>query len=284
MSRHFNIMIIMATAAAAFAGPPDASWGADRLAATVNGKDTAVAVEAAKAMGGMRDSAVAYAALTAAATNKKLVPDVRAAAIKALVVYGNAAAADEIIRGALGDPDVNAYAADALVAFKSADVGSKVAAVATADKEPARRAAAAELLGRLRPAVAYDTLVTAAADKNAEVRVATVRAFGRLGDDRAVEPLVKALDDKDWRVRHGACVALAGFKAGSSVKPLCECLEDGRGEVRCAAAATLAAIGDERALEPLRERFKEDNDADAKQAMAKAIDDMKMSFLKGIKP
>lgn len=284
MRRCFALLCLTSLAAAALAEPPDASWGADRLAATVNGKDTAVAVEAAKALGSMRDSAVAYTTLTTAATNKKLVADVRAAAIKALVVYGNAAAADDIIRGALGDPAVNTYAGDALLALNSAEVGGKVAAVATGDKDPARRAAAAELLGRLRPASAYDTLVKAAGDKTADVRVAAARAYGRLGDERAVEPLLKALEDKDWRVRHAACLSLAGFKDDSSVKPLCERLSDGRGEVRCAAAATLAAIGDERALDPLRARFKTENNDDAKQAIAKAIDDIHMSVLKGIKP
>lgn len=275
---------LFAAAAWAQTGPPDASWGADRLAAHVASGDTAVAVEAARALGELKDNAVAFNALAGAVENKKLAAPVRLAAIRALEGYGEPRAATSLI-AVLGHDGVRWAAADALLNFKSDDVTSRLVRTLTADKKAKRRATAAYALGRSREAAAFPSLLAALRDGNAEVRVRACAAAAAYGDRAAVEPLIANLrTDKDWRGRVAAAQALAVVRDDRSVKPLNEALDDKRPEVRAAAAASLAAIGDARAMDPLRTRVKKEKDETARAAMTRALDDLKAAILSEVKP
>lgn len=274
---------LTAVAASAQVGPPDASWGADRLAAALAGKDTAVAVAAAKALGELTDSAVAFDALATAVTDRKFAPEVRNAAIRALAFRGDARATTAFV-AALGDDAVGSAAAEALRAYPSAELTARLATVLGTDKKAKRRADAAYALGRLHDEAAFQPLLASLRDKDGAVRARACEAVASFGEPQAVEPLIVNLGtDDDWRGRLAAAKALAFFKDERSVKPLCERLEDGRAEVRAAAATSLAVVGDVRAMDPLRARVKEENDGAARAAMNAALDKMKADILSGVK-
>lgn len=277
-------LILLAAAALAQTGPPDASWGADRLAAYVASGDTASAVAAAKALAEIKDNTVAFNALAGAVENKKLDGPVRVAAIHALEGYGEPRAAASFI-AVFGHDDVRWAAADALVHFKSDDVTNRLVRTLTADKKAKRRATAAYALGRLRDAAAFRPLVAALADRDADVRARACAAVAAYGDAAGVEPLIGNLkNDKDWRARVAAARALGVVRDERSVRPLSEALGDERPEVRAAAAASLAAIGDARAMDPLRTRLKKEKDKAARAAMTQALNDLKTAILSDVKP
>jgi HEAT repeat protein len=279
-----GLAVIAAAAAWAQVGPPDPSWGADRLAAHVTSGDTAVAVEAAKALGELKGDAVAFRALAGAVENGKLAAPVRLAAIRVLEGYGEPRAAASYV-AVLGDDDVRWAAADALLTFKSDDVTRQLVRTLSSDKKAKRRATAAYALGRFRDDAAFEPLLAALGDRDADVRVRACAAAACYGNARAVEPLIANLKrDKDARGRRAAAQALGAVTDERSVKPLAEALSDKNADVRAAAAASLAAVGDARALDPLRARLKKEKDAAARAAISKALDDLKASILSEVKP
>jgi len=276
-------LALVAAAALAQTGPPDAGWGADRLAAALKSKDTAVAVEAAKALGTLTDSAVAFGALAAAVTDRALVAEVRGAALQALKERGDARATSYML-AALGDDAVGREAAEALRAFPSAELTAQLINILATDKKGRRRADAAYALTLLRDVTASQALTTALRDGDVEVRVYACAGVAALGDAAAVEPLVVNLKtDNHWRGRHAAAQALGAFKDPRAVKPLCERLADDRAEVRTAAAESLAALGDVQAMDPLRARLKVEKDDTARAAIARALEKLKEDVLKGVK-
>jgi HEAT repeat protein len=275
---------VIAAAAWAQVGPPDPSWGADRLAAHVTSGDTAVAVEAANALGELKDDAVAFNALAGAVENKKLAAPVRLAAVRVLEHYGEPRAAASYV-AVLGDDDVRWAAADALLSFKSDDVTRQLVRVLSSDKKAKRRASAAYALGRFREAAAFEPLLAALGDRDADVRVRACAAAASYNDARAVEPLIANLrGDKHWRGRCAAAQALGVVRDERSVKPLSEALSDKNAEVRATAAGSLAAVGDARAMDPLRARLKKEKDKVARAAISQALDDLKAAILSEVKP
>ncbi|UCH78936.1 MAG: HEAT repeat domain-containing protein, partial [Candidatus Coatesbacteria bacterium] len=248
MRRALVLTVLTCATAAAQPGPPEASWGADRLAAVLKSGDTAAAVEAAKALAELTDSAVAFTALTAAVENGKLAPAARAAAIEALVRYGDARAAESFLR-VLGEEEVRWAAADALLHFKSGAVTSRLITIVRGDKKAKRRATAAYSLGRFREPEGFAPLREALDDDKAEVRIRACAALAAYDDRRAVEPLIRNVEtDKDRLARRAAVEALARVPDERSVRPLAAALHDKEAEVRAAAAESLAAIGDVRAI------------------------------------
>ncbi len=275
---------VIAAAAWAQVGPPDSSWGADRLAAHVTSGDTAVAVEAAKALGELKGDAVAFNALAGAVENKKLAAPVRLAAVRVLENYGEPRAAASYV-AVLGDDDVRWAAADALLSFKSDEVTRQLVRTLSSDKKAKRRATAAYALGRFREAAAFEPLLAALGDRDADVRVRACAAAASYNDARAVEPLIAILrGDKHWLGRRAAAQALGVVRDERSVKPLSEALSDKNAEVRAAAAASLAAVGDARAMDPLRARLKKEKDKFAHAAISQALDDLKAAILSEVKP
>jgi HEAT repeat protein len=274
----------LAATAAAQTGPPEASWGVDRLASAVRTGDAAVAVEAAKVLAEMRGNEVAFAALAGAVEDRRREAPVRLAAITALQRTGDARAATCYLN-VLGDEDVCWAAADALIYFRDGAVTSRLTNILAADKKARRRAAAAYALGRRRDAAAFPTVLAGLRDREAEVRVRACAAAAAYNDRAAVEPLLANLaGDKDWRGRLAAALALGVVHDERSVKPLGAALDDKQAEVRAAAAASLAAIGDMRAMDPLRARFKREKDESVREAIAGALEDLKAGVLKGVKP
>jgi HEAT repeat protein len=89
--------------------------------------------------------------------------------------------------------DVTGEAADRLraVADASGLVPRVIAAVA--DRDPVRRADAAEALGLLAPAGALELLQALADDRSPEVRTVAVRALGAFDDPAAVDRVIAAL-------------------------------------------------------------------------------------------
>jgi len=276
--------LLFAAAAWAQTGPPDPSWGADRLAAHLTGGDTAVAVEAAKALAEITGNEVAYAALAGAVENKKLASPVRLAAIRALERYGEPRAAASFM-AVFDHDDVRWAAADALLSFKTADVTSRLVRILSSDKKAERRATAAYAIGRFRDAAAFQPLLAALRDLDARVRARACAAAASYGDRAAVEPIIANLqNDKDTRSRLAAAQALGVVRDERSVRPLAEALNDKKAEVRAAAAASLAAVGDARAMDPLRTRLKKEKDKVARAAISQALDDLKSAILSEVKP
>lgn len=277
-------LILFGAAAWAQTGPPEPSWGADRLAAHLTGGDTAVAVEAAKALGELKNNAVAFNALAGAVENKKLASPVRLAAVRVLERYGAPRAAASFI-AVLGHDDVRWAAADALLSFKSDDVTRQLVRILSSDKKAKRRATAAYALGRFRDAAAFQPLLAALGDRDARVRARACAAAASYGDRAAVEPIIANLqNDKDTRSRRAAARALGVVRDERSVRPLAEALNDKKAEVRAAAAGSLAAVGDARAMDPLRARLKKERDKAARAAMTRALDDLKSAILSEVKP
>jgi len=277
-------LFLFTAAASAQTGPPDASWGVDRLAAAVKSKDTAFAVEAVKALAEIKNSPVAFNALAGAVENKRLEAPVRFTAIRALEQYGEPRAAANLI-AVLGDDDVRWAAADALLHFKSDALTAQLVKTLNRDKKSKRRAAAAYALGRFRAAAAYEPLLAALRDGNVEVRIRACAAVAAYGDRAGVEPLIVNLKtDKDWRGRLAAVRALGLVCDDRSVRPLGAALNDKKAAVRAGAAASLAAIGDVRAMDLLRARSRKEKDAAAREAITQALADLKAAVLSEVKP
>jgi len=277
-------LFLLTTAASAQIGPPDAGWGVDRLAAAVKSKDTAFAVEAVKALAEIKNSPVAFNALAGAVENKRLEAPVRLTAIRALERYGEPRAASSLM-AVLGDDDVRWAAADALLHFKSDAVTAQLVNTLSRDKKSKRRAAAAYTLGRFRAAAAYEPLLAALRDGNVEVRIRACAAVAAYGDHAGVEPLIVNLKtDKDWRGRLAAVRALGLVRDDRSVRPLGAALNDKKAAVRAGSAASLAAIGDVRAMDLLRARLRKEKDAAAREAITRALADLKAAVLSEVKP
>jgi HEAT repeat protein len=110
--------------------------------------------------------------------------------------------------------------------------------------DPAVRAGAARVAGRLHVTSAGDALIRAVNDSNADVRYASMRALGLLKDERAVTALTEQL--KFYGKGEGAWSALDGLARiahASSVPLFTERLADRDPNIRRAAAEGLGRAG-----------------------------------------
>ncbi len=110
--------------------------------------------------------------------------------------------------------------------------------------DPAMRAAAAHVIGRLQVAGAADALIRAINDSNAAVRYASMRALGRLREEHAVKALTEQFafygrGEGAW----AALDALARIAHPSSVPLFTQRLTDQDQYLRRAAAEGLARAG-----------------------------------------
>jgi HEAT repeat protein len=111
--------------------------------------------------------------------------------------------------------------------------------------DPAMRAAAARVIGRLRVASAGEALIRAINDSNAAVRYASMRALGYIGETRAVQALTDQL--AFYGRGEGAWAALDGLARiahASSVPVFKSRLGDSDPWLRRAAAEGLGRSGD----------------------------------------
>jgi len=151
----------------------------------------------------------------------------------------------EVAIAARGLEDTNPEVADAAVATL-ASYGQRAIPAAAAlltHKDPAVRARAVAVLGRVAHPDAIPALVRALADADPAVRAASAKTLGMKGQV-AVQPLIGALEDPDPSVRASAAQALGVIGDRSAMRPLWSVMrQDTDGTVREAARSAFRRIG-----------------------------------------
>ena len=138
--------------------------------------------------------------------------------------------------------------------------------------DPAMRAAAAQVIGRLRVTSAGDALIRAVNDSNAAVRYASMRSLGHIRDERAVKALTDQL--AFYGRGEGAWAALDGLARighASSVPAFTSRLTDKDPYLRRAAAEGLGRSGDTSAIAALEVAAGTDSSEMVRAAMAFAL-------------
>jgi HEAT repeat protein len=138
--------------------------------------------------------------------------------------------------------------------------------------DPAVRAGAARVVGRLQVKSAGDALLNAVNDSNAEVRYASIRALGEIDDERAVQALTEQLSyygsgEGAW----SALDALARIAHPSSVSLFQSRLADKDPYLRRAAAEGIARAGDTKSVEPFITEVNQDPSEMVRAAMTFAL-------------
>lgn len=138
--------------------------------------------------------------------------------------------------------------------------------------DPAIRAAAADVAGRLRVTSAADALMTAVNDSKSEVRFAAMRGLGAIRDERAVQALTEQLafygrGEGAW----SALDALARIASPASVPLFKARLADKDPFIRRAAAEGLGRTGDTSEIPALQIAAGNDTSPVARAAMAFAL-------------
>lgn len=138
--------------------------------------------------------------------------------------------------------------------------------------DPAVRAGAARVVGRLQVKSAGDALLKAVNDSNAEVRYASIRALGEIDDERAVQALTEQLSyygsgEGAW----SALDALARIAHPSSVSLFQSRLADKDPYLRRAAAEGIARAGDTKSVEPFITEVNQDPSEMVRAAMTFAL-------------
>lgn len=138
--------------------------------------------------------------------------------------------------------------------------------------DPAVRAAAARVVGRLHVTEAGDTLMKAVNDSNADVRYAAMRALGSIKDVRAAAALTEQF--AYYRKGEGAWAALdalAHLAQPASATLFKERLADKDPFMRRAAAEGLGRLGDSSSIEELVRGATTDDSEMVRMAMAFAL-------------
>jgi HEAT repeat protein len=138
--------------------------------------------------------------------------------------------------------------------------------------DPAVRAGAARVVGRLQVKSAGDALLKAVNDSNAEVRYASIRALGEIDDERAVQALTEQLSyygsgEGAW----SALDALARIAHPSSVSLFQSRVADKDPYLRRAAAEGMARAGDTKSVEPFITEVNQDPSEMVRAAMTFAL-------------
>jgi HEAT repeat protein len=138
--------------------------------------------------------------------------------------------------------------------------------------DPAVRAGAARVIGRLQVQSAGDALLTAVNDSNADVRYASMRALGEIREQRAVQALMEQLNyynrgEGAW----SALDALARIANPSSAPVFQARLSDKDPYLRRAAAEGLARVGSTAAIDELVSGANQDEFEMVRAAMAFAL-------------
>ncbi len=138
--------------------------------------------------------------------------------------------------------------------------------------DPAVRAGAARVVGRLQVKSAGDALLKIVNDSNAEVRYSSIRALGEIDDERAVQALTEQLSyygsgEGAW----AALDALARIAHPSSVSLFQSRLADKDPYLRRAAAEGMARAGDVKSVEPFVAEANQDPSEMVRAAMTFAL-------------
>lgn len=146
--------------------------------------------------------------------------------------------------------------------------------------DPAMRAAAAQVIGRLRVTAAGEALIRAINDSNAAVRYASMRALGYIGEERAVQALTEQF--RFYGRGEGAWAALDGLARiahGSSIPLFKSRLADRDPYLRRAAAEGLGRSGDTSELAALEVGAGNDPSEMVRAAMAFALQKAGRSYV-----
>ena len=146
--------------------------------------------------------------------------------------------------------------------------------------DPAIRAAAARIAGRLGVTAAADTLMKSVSDSNADVRYAAMRSLGMLKDERGVTALTEQL--KFYGRGEGAWSALDGLARiahPSSIALFASRLTDRDEYVRRAAAEGLGRAGDKSAIAALETGAGNDPSAMVRAAMQYALQKLGRNYV-----
>jgi HEAT repeat protein len=146
--------------------------------------------------------------------------------------------------------------------------------------DPAIRAGAAAVIGRLQVTSAGETLVKAVNDSNAAVRFAAMRALGEIHDQAAIEALTQQFNfygkgEGAW----SALDALARIGHASSVPLFKARLVDKDQYLRRAAAEGLARVGDTSEIPAFEIGANNDGSAMVRAAMAFALQKLGRNYV-----
>ena len=264
--------------AALLAAGRDASV-VDRIGEAMEGRATALRLEAVRLLGALADPR-AIPALTRALGDASA--EVVSEGAEALSRLGTAATPALTTALATGNDAARRFAARALGRFPGA-VAVDALVLALKDRDAEVRRVAARSLGEHRDPASLDALLVALRDASAAVAQEAATAVGRIGDPRAVDLLIHAahgqtgaganlatiqalaalgdpgaldfllerLNHPDPKLVAAAAAALGSFKDPRAVDALIGTLEHGHEMVRVAAAQGLARIGHPMALTAL---------------------------------
>lgn len=138
--------------------------------------------------------------------------------------------------------------------------------------DPAVRAAAARVIGRLNVREAGDALIKAVNDSHADVRYGAMRALGAIKDTRAVSALAEQFAYyKKGEGAWSALDALAHIGSSASVPLFKERLQDKDPYIRRAAIEGLGRAGDASAIEVLERSVTTDDSPMVRLASAFAL-------------
>jgi HEAT repeat protein len=146
--------------------------------------------------------------------------------------------------------------------------------------DPAVRAAAARVVGRLKVADAADVLMKAINDSSPDVRYASMRALGALHETRATAARTEQL--AFYRKGEGAWAALdalAHLAQPASAALFKERLKDKDPNLRRAAAEGLGRLGDRSAISDLQYSVTADDAEPVRVAMAFALQKLVQNYI-----
>jgi HEAT repeat protein len=149
--------------------------------------------------------------------------------------------------------------------------------------DPAVRAAAGRVVGRLKVTDAGDVLVKAVNDSQADVRYASMRALGAIHEQRAVQALTEQF--AFYRKGEGAWSALdalAHIAASASMPLFKERLLDKDPYIRRAAAEGVGRVGDTSSFDALEKMVGTDESAMVRMAAAFALQKLGRSYVNRI--
>jgi HEAT repeat protein len=146
--------------------------------------------------------------------------------------------------------------------------------------DPAIRAAAARVIGRLKVAQAGDALIKAVNDSKAEVRYAAMRALGAIREPRAVAGLTEQLAFyKKGEGAWSALDALAQIGNPASAQLFKDRLKDKDAFIRRAATEGLGRAGDTSSIDVLEQNVTSDDNGMVRLATAFALQKLGRNYV-----
>ena len=131
---------------------------------------------------------------------------------------------------------------------------------------------------------AIDPLIALLMDEDADVRITAATALGWVGGKDAVEPLIVALQDENAFVRRYAARAMCWVVNDNALDGLIAGLQDEDSYVRSYCARALGWSQNRRAVRPLLELLIGEENADVREYVFTALDDLGETDMRGERP